>query len=145
MVVLSMTRFRLKSMWLLPKFMLANEAAVTQLRAADGFIEGKILADLPRDLWTCVMWASDADMKAYVTSGAHRALMPKLSSFACEGVTTHMPYDLLDLPSWTFVHQKLTAIGSFTSALDAPSQDHLAHVIAAPKSTLLTRPIKPRK
>lgn len=52
MPILSMTRLRLKSIKLVPRFMWANEPAVAQLRTAPGFLRGNLLAELNLAMWT---------------------------------------------------------------------------------------------
>lgn len=142
MGVLSMTRIKLRSIRLLPAFLAQQEAAVKQLRSARGFIKGKALIDTSLGTWTLALWDSAEDMRAYYLSGAHRDLMPKLRDFACEAVTTDIPYDQPNLPSWEFVRQKLSSVGRFSTVLEKPSGDHLTRVIAKPKTTIFTRPIK---
>ncbi len=144
MPALSMTRLKLKSAGLLPKFIIENETAVKQLKTAKGFICGKTLAELSLGMWTTTLWDSEENMRNYYTSGGHRELMPKLSQYASEAVTTHISYDQKELPSWAFVHEQLSAKGRFSTALKDPSQDHLNKIIKFPKITIFTRPLKPR-
>jgi hypothetical protein len=145
MTVLSMTRLQLKSIGLLPEFLIWNERLVKQLRVANGFIKGKTLGDERLGMWTAVLWNNEADMRAYFTSGTHGGLMPKLDYFSCASVTAHIPYDLAALPPWDFVHEKLSSIGRFSAVLRAPTDDHRNRIIAKPKMRLLTRPLKPKK
>lgn len=144
MPVLAMTRLKLKSARLLPKFILENETAVKQLKTAKGFICGKTLAEPSLGMWTTTLWDSEENMRAYYISDAHSKLMPKLSHYACEAVTTHISFDEKKLPSWGFVHEQLSSKGRFSTVLKEPSQDHLNCFIKFPKITIFTRPLKPK-
>jgi hypothetical protein len=145
MPILALTRLKLKSARLLPKFVIENEAAVKQLRVAKGFIAGKTLAEPNLGMWTTTLWDNEENMRAYYISGAHKDLMPKLVDYACEAVTTHIDYPHNDLPSWAFSHEQLTTKGRFSTILKNPTPDHQNHVIAFPKITIFTRPIKPKR
>jgi hypothetical protein len=57
MPILAMTRLRLKSIRLIPRFISANERAVAQLRTAPGFLRGKLLAELNLAMWTGLVMA----------------------------------------------------------------------------------------
>lgn len=143
MPIIALTRLKLKSIMQLPKFVIENEAAVKQLRIAKGFIGGKTLIEPNLGLWTTTLWEDEESMKAYYTSGAHKALMPKLVIYACEAVTTHFDYPSKELPSWAFSYEQLMAKGKFSGILKDPSQDHQNHVMTFPKITFFSRQINP--
>ena len=144
MAFLSMTRLQVKSIFLLPKFIVQNEAIVKQLRSSAGFKKGKTLIDLGLGAWTVTLWDSEDAMRAFYMNGAHRNIMPSLSAYSNEAVTCHNAFDALDLPAWDYVHDKLSSLGKFSSALKEPTQNHLEKKIIKPKITFLTRPINPR-
>jgi heme-degrading monooxygenase HmoA len=84
MPFISITRLRIHSIFILPKFMLANEASVKQLRKIDGFLKGKELIDKGLTFWTLTMWRDEIAMKAFRNSIPHRKAMQKLPSWCCE-------------------------------------------------------------
>ena len=142
MAFLSMTRLKVKSILLLPKFIVQNEAIVKQIRSSEGFRNGKTLLDPSLSAWTVTLWDSEDAMRAFYTSGAHRNIMPSLSFYSNEAVTAHMSFSEVDLPTWRFVHEQLSKIGKFSTVLKEPTQNHLDKIISKPSITLLTRPIK---
>jgi hypothetical protein len=143
MAFLSMTRLRVKSIWLLPKFILENSGVINQLRSSKGFKAGKTLLDPSLAAWTVTLWENEAAMRAFFGSGAHRASLPKLSFYADEASSGHMDFAETELPDWNFVYEKLSTIGKFTIPLQSPSQNHINQIIKRPSTTLLSYPIKP--
>jgi hypothetical protein len=129
---------------MLPKFLFENEAAIKQLKIAQGFLAGKTLAEPSLALWTASLWDDENSLRNYYTSGAHKNLMPALVNFANEAVTTRLDYAERKLPSWTFCHQQLLTNGNFSKALENPTSDHISEFISRPKVTIFTRPIKPK-
>jgi hypothetical protein len=144
MAFLSMTRLQVKSIFLLPKFFVQNEAIVKQLKTSAGFKKGKTLIDLGLGAWTVTLWESEDAMRAFYLSGAHRNIMPSLSAYSNEATTGNLTFDEADLPTWDFVHENLSKFGKFSSVLKEPTQSHLDKKIMKPKITFLTRPINPK-
>lgn len=145
MPILAITRLKLKSLSMMPKFLFENEAAVKQIRIAKGFLTGKTLAEPNRGMWSATLWDNEENMRNYYTTAAHLALMPKLVEYACEAATTHIPYPGDTLPSWSFCHEQLMEKGRFADVLNQPTDDHINQFISAPKVTFFTRPLKPKK
>lgn len=143
MPILAMTRFRLKSIWLLPQFMRASELAVAQLRIAPGFLRAKLLAEPNLAMWTASLWRSEDSMRAYYLTGAHRKLMPELADLACEAIAGHAESESCELPSWRIIHAELCRVGRFSEALSEPSERHRDRDVTPPKFTFLTRPVTP--
>ncbi len=140
MPVLAMTRLRLKSVRLLPRFIWASEAAVDRLRTAPGFLRGKLLAELNLAMWTASLWHSEEGMRAFYLSGAHRALTPKLREFACESIVGHVPYESSELPSWQFIYENLCKVGRYSDALlSEPSDNHRNRNVTRPRFAFLAR------
>lgn len=141
---LSITRLRLHSPFLLPRFLVQNEKAVRQLVRSKGFLQGTLLPEASLAMWTATLWASEEDIRSFYLSGKHKELLPSLSDFACESQVVHMPYDSDRLPSWTWAYEQLSTNGRFSKALKRPSENHIKGFIPAPKFTFLTRPLKPK-
>jgi hypothetical protein len=141
MPILAMTRLRLKSPWLLPRFLYLNEFAVAQLRKAPGFLRGKLLAEPNLAMWTASLWNSEESMREFYLAGAHKLLMGRLNEFGCEAIAGHIGYDSAELPSWQFVHEQLRKAGRFNGGLSEPSESHRNRTVAGPKFTFLTRPL----
>ena len=139
MPTLAMTRLRLKSVWLFPRFIWASEAAVAQLRMAPGFLRGKLLAESNLAMWTASLWLSEENIRAFYLSGAHRTLMSKLSDFACEAIVGQISYEYSELPSWQFIYEELCRVGRYSDALSEPSENHNNRKVARPRFPILIR------
>jgi hypothetical protein len=65
MPILALTRLKLKSARLLPKFGIENEVTVKQIRVAKGFLAGKTLLEPNLGAWTTTLWDNKENMKVY--------------------------------------------------------------------------------
>jgi hypothetical protein len=139
MPILAMTRLRLKSIQLVPRFIWENEAVVAQLRSAPGFLRGKLRADLNLGMWTASLWLSDEHMRAFYLNGVHRRVMPKLREFACEAIFGHTSYEFSELPPWQFIYEELCRVGRYSDALSEPSDNHHNRKVARPRFPFLIR------
>jgi hypothetical protein len=124
MAFVSITRLRLRSMLLLPRFIWLNERVVRQIRKSPGFREGRILIDAHLTLWTITSWDSEAQMRAYRDEGAHRAVMPKLAAW-CDEASVARFADRADLPTWDEAHAQMVSSGR-ASRVRHPSPNHAA-------------------
>lgn len=98
--LVSVTRFRSRSMLFLPLFMLHAQRCIGQLHEAGGFIAGAMRRDGDFALWTLTLWRDEPAMRAYVMSGAHRRAMPHLGDWASEASTTRWSQEGSNLPDW---------------------------------------------
>ena len=98
--VISVTRFRVRGIRFLPLFLIHAHRTLSQIRRADGYLGGALRQDRDRAYWTMSAWRDEAALLAYVTSGAHRDAMPKLSKWGDEGSTVRWLQDDADLPDW---------------------------------------------
>ena len=85
----SITRLRLRKLSTLPAFMREASAANAQARASAGFLGGAVLIEGRLVAWTRTAWESEAAMKAFRDSGAHREMMPKLVDWCDEAAVAH--------------------------------------------------------
>src|SRR5690242_8112777 len=58
--MISITRLRLRAVWILPQFVWLNERIARQVRRSPGFRGGKLLADRNLTFWTVTKWDSEA-------------------------------------------------------------------------------------
>ena len=122
MVIVSITRLRLRSALFLPRFLWRNERVVRQIVRSPGFREGKLLFDARLTFWTMTSWDDEASMRAYRDAGAHRAAMPKMAPWCDEASTVQFP-DRADLPTWDEAHAQILSRGR-ASKLRHPSPQH---------------------
>lgn len=131
MAFVSVTRLRVRSIWLLPKFFWRAVPSTQQAKSAPGNLGVELLNDSNFAHWTKTLWKDEASMRAYMMSGAHRRAMQVFQELADEGVVTHYQADAL--PTWKEAHQRLVESGRFTN-MKRPSADHLARRIPPPRS-----------
>lgn len=72
MPLISVTRFRSRSVLFLPFFALHANRAMGQARKADGLLSGAIQRQTDGSFWTMTVWRHERAMRGYVASGAHR-------------------------------------------------------------------------
>jgi hypothetical protein len=130
----SVTRLRLRSWLLLLKFVKASRASVDQSVASPGFLDGATLIDKGLVFWTCTVWRSEADMKAFRGSGAHGDIMPLLRQWCSEAATAHFTRDSPDRPSWVEAHGKLVEAPRFQT-LDNPGPRHTTKILPLPSTS----------
>lgn len=124
MARVSITRLRLrKAIYLIPFIWYARRSQV-QARRADGCFGAKVRRH--RDaFWTLTCWHDQAAMRAFMLSGAHRAVMPKLVTWCDEASLAHWVQDGNDLPPWSEGERRLAESGR-TSLVAHPSPAHAA-------------------
>ncbi|MGN6390280.1 MAG: hypothetical protein ACTHL1_12290 [Burkholderiaceae bacterium] len=140
--VLALTRLRLRSPWLLPRFLARNAAIIRQATCSPGFLAGAILPEPALVFWTMTLWESPEAMRGYVLSGPHRAAMPALAALASESRTAQLPHEGA-LPSWDAAYRLLDSAAPFAGRLERPSPDHQAGIMRPPRFVFLARPLKP--
>jgi hypothetical protein len=131
MAFVSLTRLRVRSVWLLPKFFWYAVLSSQQARKAPGNLGVELLNDTNFAYWTKTLWKDEASMRAFLLSGAHRAAMPVLQQIVDEAQVAHYSADAL--PDWKEAHRRLQESGKFTT-LKLPSADHMARRITPPRT-----------
>jgi|GEM_PF-543401 len=109
--LVSVTRFRLRSIRFLPFFMLHANRTVAQIRRADGFVAGAVRRDADLAFWTLTVWRDEHAMRAYVSSGAHRKAIPHLADWADEASVGHWTQPGSELPKWPEAVRRLREEG----------------------------------
>lgn len=74
-----------------------------------------------------------AAMRAYISSGAHRRVMPKLKDWCDEAYVAHWEQESTALPDWTEAHRQMKENGR-RSKVNNPSPAHLEFEIPKPKA-----------
>src|SRR4051812_2517610 len=100
MPFISITRLRLRSALYLVSFFIHATRSSNQMVKHSKFIKGKTLMDKKLTFWTMTLWPSEADMRAYRNTDAHKKAMPKLQSWCDEAAIVHWQQDGSDLPDW---------------------------------------------
>jgi heme-degrading monooxygenase HmoA len=135
MIFVSLTRLRVRSIFSMVPFLFMTERAVTQIIRSPGFLGGRILVDRRRTFWTATIWESEAAMKGYRGSGAHREAMPKLAGWCDEAAIAHWSQESPEIPDWRELWQRLSQ-NPRMSAVKRPSEAHIAKRFAEPRTTI---------
>lgn len=109
--VVSVTRYRVRSVRFLPFFLIHAQRCLAQIRRADGYLGGALHHDRDHAYWTASVWRNEAALMAYVTSGAHRDAMPKMSEWGNEASTVRWEQDGPELPSWPVAIERMRREG----------------------------------
>lgn len=142
MSYISVTRLKVKSIFLLPAFMKANEASVKSMKGMHGFMGGSELIDRGLVFWTLTMWDSEASMRVFRNGPAHRAAMQRLPDWCNEAAYVHWLQEDAGLPDWAAASKRLLTEGKLTK-VKTPSAAHAAGSIRPLRWTRLVRPLKP--
>jgi hypothetical protein len=124
MAQVSVTRLRLRSFWIVPLFVWHSLRSLKQARAADGCLAAEI-NNFGGAFWTLTVWRDRAAVRAFMLTGTHRKVMPKLASWCDEASLAHWDQEDEQMPSWKEASRRLGAEGR-TSAVDHPSPAHAA-------------------
>jgi hypothetical protein len=141
MPFLSVTRLRLKSRLMTPRFMKAIQPTYDQLMASQGYIKGKTLLDFSGGAWTMTLWEDQASMQRFYQSGAHRELMKSLAEFSCEAAVRSAPVDSDRLISWREAGRFMNRGARFNPGVKEPTANHMARHIPLVWLPLLNKPL----
>ena len=134
MIFVSLTRLRVRSLLYLPPFALYALRSLRQVRAAPGFLSGKLLPDQDRTFWTMTSWRDAEAMRGYMTSGAHKSAMPRLMDWCDEASVAHWEQEDSTLPSWEEADQRMRERGR-PSKVQNPSPNHSSLSYRKPRTT----------
>ena len=123
MPLISVTRFRSRSVVFLPLFALHANRSMGQARKADGLLSGAVQRQTDGSFWTVSVWRDERAMHAYVASGPHRSAMPHLRDWAIEASVVRWMADSPALPSWDEAARRMREEGR-SSKLRHPGPDH---------------------
>ncbi|MFA4938842.1 DUF3291 domain-containing protein [Brevundimonas sp.] len=125
MPIISVTRFKPRSLLQLPSFAFHASRAIDQIRRAEGWIDGAVKRDADHAFWTMTVWKDEESMLAYVSGGAHGAAMPRLADMAVEASVVRWSTDSPVLPAWSEAVKRMRTAGR-PSRLRRPGPDHVA-------------------
>lgn len=103
-----------------------------QARSAQGALAVTLANDARKTYWTCTIWESEEAMRAFMLSGAHRAVMPKMLYWCDEASFVRWTQPAAELPSWSETHRRMQGEGR-ASKVAHPSTNHVAYKIPAPE------------
>src|SRR6185503_152317 len=100
MPLASIARLPVRSFRYLPEFLFRVFASVRQRRATPCCLFADVRRDAKLVFWTRTLWRDDEEMRAFMTDGAHRVVMPKLLGWYDEASLVHWQQDDDTPPDW---------------------------------------------
>lgn len=94
----SITRLKLKSIWLLAKFANQSQTVASQARVSSGNLKVKLSNRWFRYFFTITHWNSKEAMQQFMSNGAHKSAMRQWSLYASE--VKAYGYETNDPPTW---------------------------------------------
>ncbi len=134
MPFVSLTRLRIRSIRFLPFFAVHTLRSLRQVKKAAGYQQGALLADRRWTFWTLTAWDSEASMRQYMVTGAHKTAMPRLMHWCDEASVAHWTQAEAALPSWTEADRRMRETGRVSKVLH-PSPEHAGLRYRAPRTT----------
>ena len=123
MPLASITRLRVRSLRYLPEFLFRALASVRQARATPGCLFADVRREAGLVFWTRTLWRDEPAMRAFLVSGAHRVVMPKLLDWCDEASLAQWPQEGDAPPDWATAEMKVRSEGR-VSRVRNPSQAH---------------------
>jgi hypothetical protein len=114
MYTVSITRLRVRSIFYMPLFMLHAMRTMTQAQKADGVQGVETRFEKNNVVWTKTIWADEAKMKEYRSSGAHQIAMRLLSEICNEASVARWQQADTQLPTWEEAHQQMLINGKLS-------------------------------
>jgi hypothetical protein len=103
-----------------------------QAKVAEGSLAVSLLRDSHNAYWTRTVWETEAAMKSFMLSGAHRKAMPRLSDWCDEAAVVHWVQESDREPDWQEAHRRLEQEGR-RSKVKRPSPAHEKYLIPSPQ------------
>ena len=114
MYTVSITRLRVRSIFLMPLFTLHAMRTSSQAQKAEGILGVETRFEKNNVVWTKTIWTEESAMKKYRGSGAHQIAMRILSEMCSEASVTRWQQDGAELPTWEEAHRRLLAEGKLS-------------------------------
>jgi hypothetical protein len=133
MPFVSVTRLRVRSWRYLPGFLAQSLGVLVQAKFARGNLSAAVLRDLDLAFWTRTIWFDETTMRAFMLSGMHRRVMPRLLDWCDEAAVVHWLAEDAQPPSWSEAHRRLQAEGR-TSKVKFPSEAQRRFEIPPPRT-----------
>jgi quinol monooxygenase YgiN len=123
MPLASITRLRVRSIRYLPEFLWRALGSVRQARRSPGCLAADVRREAKLVFWTRTLWRDEPSMRAFMTTGAHRTVMPKILNWCDEAAVTHWQQDGNAPPDWSKAETKMRNEGRI-SRVRNPSAAH---------------------
>jgi hypothetical protein len=125
MVIVSVTRLRLRSMRFFPAFFWYTRRSIRQAKRTPGNLGVKVRKTKGLVFWTLSMWRDDRAIRAFVPASPHREAVRKLPHWCDEAAFADWEQDTADWPSWETAGDNLPKRGRLVNVL-YPSEQQKA-------------------
>ena len=129
----SVTRLHLRRWIYLPSFYYYAILSLRDAKNTEGNFSASAFRDVGLTFWTVTVWKSEAAMRSFRNSGAHRKVMSKLANWCDEAAYVNWCTESDEEPSREEAYAQLIAKGSF-SKVKYPSASHLNGSFTSPMS-----------
>jgi heme-degrading monooxygenase HmoA len=127
----AITRLRIRAWWIFIPFAFLSFFVSRQARRSAGNHGLELLADKGRVFWTKSLWTDSASMNAFIFSGRHERVMPKLPGWCDEAAFVNWTQESNELPTWKDAHRRLVIDGT-SYEISVPSPRHLTRDFPEP-------------
>lgn len=134
MTFIGITRLRIRAVRFLPAFLIDTWQSARQVKPAEGYLGGRMLADRRHTYWTMTAWDDAASIRAYMTTGSHRRAMPKLMRWCDQASIAHWVQDDATLPDWNEADRRMRDDGR-ASKVHHPATGHDPMTFDAPRTS----------
>lgn len=111
MYTVSITRLRVRSIFLMPLFTIHAMRTSMQAQKAEGILGVDTRFEKNNVVWTKTVWKEEAAMKKYRGSGAHQIAMRILSEMCSEASVARWQQEETSLPTWEEAHRRMLSEG----------------------------------
>jgi len=123
MYTVSITRLRVRSIFLMPLFTYHAMRTSSQVQKAEGVLGADTRFEKNNVVWTKTIWSDETSMKKYRGSGAHQIAMRILSEMCSEASVARWQQEGTELPTWEEAHRRMLTEGK-QSKVKHPSPLH---------------------
>ena len=123
MIIISVTRLRLRSIRFLPGFLWYTVGSMKQAKRTPGNLGVRTRKTKGLAFWTLAMWGDNQAIRTFVPASPHKEAMQKLPHWCDEAAFADWEQDTADWPSWETATERLAASGRLVSVLH-PSEQH---------------------
>jgi quinol monooxygenase YgiN len=134
MPLASVTRLRVRSIRYVPEFLWRALSSVRQARASDGCIFADVRREVKLTFWTRTLWRDEASMRAFMTRGAHRKVMPKILDWCDEAAVAHWQQDGDTPPEWPAAETRMRNAGRISRVHNPSAAHRRGETVPAPAS-----------
>jgi hypothetical protein len=110
-MLVSVTRLRLRSARFLLPFIVYSIRSTRQAKRSPGNVVTDATRDKHGGYWTRSVWDDEQSMRAFMMSGVHRRVMPRLLEWCDEAAVVHWGQETPTPPTWEEAHRRLVTQG----------------------------------